>query len=108
MTLRPETRRSNAGLFAGDPDRVPREALSMGMATILQARRIVLLATGPSKAGCVRRMIEGPLTTMLPASFLQLHHDVEVMVDEAAARDLNGSDAAASGRAAGSVNRRAD
>ncbi len=90
VTLRPETRRSNAALFGGDPEAVPREALSMGMATILQARRIVLIATGDSKAGCVRKMIEGPLTTMLPASFLQLHSRVEVMLDEPAARDLNG------------------
>ena len=82
VTLRPETRRSNAALFGGDPEAVPREALSMGMATILQARRIVLIATGDSKAGCVRKMIEGPLTTMLPASFLQLHSRVEVMLDE--------------------------
>jgi glucosamine-6-phosphate deaminase len=90
VTLRPETRRSNAGLFGGDPDAVPREALSMGMATILHAKRIVLIATGDSKAGCVRQMIEGPLTTMLPASFLQLHRGVEVMLDAAAARELNG------------------
>jgi glucosamine-6-phosphate deaminase len=89
VELRPETRRSNAALFDGDVDRVPREALSMGMATILQARRLVLLATGESKAGCVRKMIEGPLTTMLPASFLQLHSRVEVMLDAAAARDLD-------------------
>jgi glucosamine-6-phosphate deaminase len=90
VTLRPETRRSNAGLFGGDPEAVPREALSMGMATILHAKRIVLIATGDSKAGCVRQMIEGPLTTMLPASFLQLHSGVEVMLDAAAARELNG------------------
>ena len=90
VTLRPETRRSNAGLFGGDPERVPREALSMGMATILHARRIVLIATGDSKAPCVRKMLEGPLTTMLPASFLQLHGRVDVMLDEAAAGDLKG------------------
>jgi glucosamine-6-phosphate deaminase len=90
VTLQPETRRSNAGLFGGNVERVPREALSMGMATILHARRIVLIATGEAKARCVRQMIEGPLTTMLPASFLQLHRRVEVMLDRAAARDLNG------------------
>jgi len=90
VSLRPETRRSTAGLFGRDVERVPREALSMGMATILHARRIVLVATGESKRGCVRQMIEGPLTTMLPASFLQVHSRVEVMLDQAAARDLNG------------------
>jgi glucosamine-6-phosphate deaminase len=83
--LRPETRRANAALFGGDPEAVPAEALSMGMATILQARSIVLLATGRTKADCVERLVRGPITTELPASFLQLHHDVEIMLDEAAA-----------------------
>jgi len=53
-------------------------------------------------------MIEGPLTTMLPASFLQLHLDVEVMLDQAAARDLNGGDGGPTGHVAGSLTRRAD
>jgi glucosamine-6-phosphate deaminase len=89
VTLRPETRRSNAALFSGDPRAVPSEALSMGMATILQAREIVLLATGRSKAGCIARLVRGPITTALPASFLQVHHDVNVMIDEPAAEALN-------------------
>lgn len=88
VTLRPESRRSNAVLFDGDPHAVPTEALSMGMATILQARAIVLLATGRSKATCVARLVQGPITTTLPASFLQLHHNVDVMIDEAAAEAL--------------------
>ena len=70
------TRRANAGLFGGRMSAVPREALSMGMATILHARRIVLLATGASKAGCVARMVDGPLTPRLPASFLLIHRHV--------------------------------
>jgi glucosamine-6-phosphate deaminase len=85
VTLKPETRRANAALFGGDPAAVPAEALSMGMATILQARSIVLLATGRTKAACVERLIHGPITTELPASFLQVHHDVEIMLDEPAA-----------------------
>jgi glucosamine-6-phosphate deaminase len=85
VTLKPETRRANASLFGGDAAAVPGEALSMGMATILQARSIVLLATGRTKAVCVQRSLDGPITTELPASFLQLHRDVEVMLDEAAA-----------------------
>lgn len=88
VTLRPETRRSNAALFGGDVEQVPREALSMGMATILQARSIVLLATGRAKASCVERAINGPVTTALPGSFLQLHRDVDVMLDEGAAEQL--------------------
>jgi glucosamine-6-phosphate deaminase len=88
VTLRPETRRSNADLFGGDEDRVPVEALSMGMATILQARAVILLAHGRSKAGCIERTINGPLTTELPASFLQLHHDVDIVLDAEAASEL--------------------
>jgi glucosamine-6-phosphate deaminase len=89
VRLKPETRRSNAALFGGEAGAVPEEALSMGMATILQARAVVLLATGRSKASCVARAIDGPLTTELPASFLQLHRDVDVMLDEAAAAKLD-------------------
>lgn len=88
VRLKPETRRSNAALFGGAAEAVPPEALSMGMATILQARSIVLLATGRSKAGCIARVVNGPLTTKLPASFLQLHHDVEIVLDEGAAQKL--------------------
>ena len=82
------TRHANAALFGQSARRVPREALSMGMATILHARHIVVLATGPAKARCVERMIEGPLTPKLPASFLQLHRRVEVWLDRAAASRL--------------------
>ena len=88
MTLKESTRRSNAALFGGDAAKVPAEALSMGMATILQARRIVLIATGKSKARCIEQVVNGAITTKLPASFLQLHADVEVMLDEAAAEKL--------------------
>src|SRR5712692_5595288 len=86
--LTPGTRRANAALFGGRVSAVPREALSMGMATILQAERIVLVATGASKARCVERMIRGPVTPRLPASFLQLHRNAEVWVDGAAAGNL--------------------
>ncbi len=83
--LTPATRRANAALFGRRASAVPREALSMGMATILRARRIVLLATGSGKAGVVKRMISGPLTPHVPASFLQLHEHAEVWVDLKAA-----------------------
>ena len=88
-TLMPGTRAANADPFGGDVAAVPRLALSMGMATILQARRIVLVATGSSKAAAVRAMVEGALTTQLPASFLQLHPDVSVVLDERAASQLS-------------------
>ena len=82
------TRRANAGLFAGRPAMVPREALSMGMATILAARAIVLVATGRSKARAIKAMLSGRITPSLPASFLQLHHEVRLMLDKAAAERL--------------------
>ena len=88
VRLKPETRRSNAGLFCGKATAVPTEALSMGMGTILKARSIVLLATGASKAACIERVVNGPITTELPASFLQLHADVTIMLDAPAAGRL--------------------
>jgi glucosamine-6-phosphate deaminase len=86
--LKPATRRANAALFDNRLSAVPHHALSMGMATILHARRIVLLATGATKARCVERMIEGPVTPRLPGSFLQLHRCAEIWLDRAAASRL--------------------
>lgn len=80
-----ETRIANAALFGDDPMKVPLEALTMGMGTILQARSLVLMAFGAAKADAVARMLEGPVTPRVPASFLQLHGDVEVVLDRAAA-----------------------
>ena len=82
------TRRANAALFGGRLASVPREALSMGMGTILGARTIVLIATGRSKARALQRMLAGRITPALPASFLQLHHDVQLILDQAAAERL--------------------
>lgn len=82
--LLPATRAGNRAWFGGDLDRVPGEALSMGMATIMHARAIVLMATGAGKVPAVERMLRGPITTELPATFLQLHRDVTVMLDRAA------------------------
>ena len=83
------TRRANAALFGNRTSEVPKEALSMGMATILRAKRIVLLSTGASKAHVVERLLAGRLTTRLPASFLQLHRNAEVWLDRAAASRLS-------------------
>lgn len=88
VTLTVETRRSNAALFGGRLDRVPAEALSMGMATILQARMLILLAHGQRKAQVVAAVVDGPLTTEVPASFLQLHQDVDLILDTEAASAL--------------------
>jgi glucosamine-6-phosphate deaminase len=89
VVLHEDTRRANAAAFGGDVARVPSEALSMGMGTILQAKALLLLATGPRKAPVVERALNGPLTTMLPASFLQTHRTADVFLDRAAASLLN-------------------
>jgi glucosamine-6-phosphate deaminase len=88
VRLTPPTRRANASFFSNRVSAVPRDALSMGMATILYARRIVLVATGATKARCVERMIDGPVTPKLPGSFLQLHRGAEIWLDRAAAGTL--------------------
>jgi glucosamine-6-phosphate deaminase len=82
------TRHANRGLFGSRTADVPRAALSIGIGTILEARRIVLIATGAAKARPVERMINGPVTPWLPASFLQLHSAVDVWLDRAAAGRL--------------------
>lgn len=83
--LHESTRRANAGGFGGDWQRVPDRALTIGMRHVLSARRVVLMATGASKADAVAAMIDGPLTTTCPASWLQTHPDVTVVLDQAAA-----------------------
>jgi glucosamine-6-phosphate deaminase len=86
VTLSEATRAANRAAF--DPEPVPREAITIGLATILAARELVLLATGPSKAAAVAQMIEGPVTTQLPASALQTHAHAIAILDEAAASRL--------------------
>lgn len=85
-TLAEETRAANQAAFGQEA--VPRHALTMGIATILSARRCVLVAFGDAKAGAVARLVEGPLTAMVPASALQLHARATIIVDQAAAARL--------------------
>lgn len=82
-TLASETIRQNAKFFQGD-EQVPRLALTMGVGTILESRKCLLLATGAHKASAIRSMIEGPVTAQITASALQLHREVIVIVDEEA------------------------
>ena len=82
-SLTGETVRDNARFF-GSEDAVPRLAITMGVGTILETRRCLLLATGASKAQAIRETIEGPITSQITASALQLHRDVIVVLDEAA------------------------
>jgi glucosamine-6-phosphate deaminase len=81
-TLEEATRADNALWFDGDINRVPREALTMGMATILAARTIIMMATGEAKAEAIREMFDGGVSTQVPASFLQLHPQTTIMLDD--------------------------
>lgn len=86
-TLARSTRR-DAARDAGDPDALPAVAITLGIGTILEARRILLLARGSVKASAVRQALEGPVTALCPASALQLHPDVRVLLDPDAAGEL--------------------
>lgn len=86
-TLTEQTRRDNARFFGDDIDAVPRHCLTQGLGTILEARHVVLIATGPGKAEAVQQMVEGPVSALWPASVLQMHPHVSVLLDpDAAAR----------------------
>ncbi len=71
---------------------VPHHVLTQGLGTILEARHVILLATGAQKAQAVRDMAEGPVAAICPASVLQLHPHVTVLLDEAAASSLRLAD----------------
>ena len=89
--LSPLTRAQNAPLF-DSPDQVPHRAITMGVGTILDGRRCLLLATGDEKADIIAKAVEGPITAMISATTLQLHPRCTVVVDEAAASKLQGAD----------------
>ena len=82
--LLPLTRKQNADRFGGNPRAVPPTALTMGIGTILEARRCLLLVTGAKKAAILAQVLEGPVTPLVPGSALQRHPDCQVVVDEAA------------------------
>lgn len=86
-TLTSETIRDNARFFGSEED-VPRLAITMGVGTILESRCCLLMAIGESKATAIRDTVEGPITAQVTASALQLHREVIVVVDEAAANLL--------------------
>jgi glucosamine-6-phosphate deaminase len=86
-TLTRETIEANRQYF-DDPAQQPQLAITMGIASIMEAREILLLATGESKAEAVHRLIEGPVSSRCPASILQMHEKVTVLLDDAAAARL--------------------
>lgn len=79
---------ANARFFENEED-VPRFAYSMGIGPIMTAKHILLMAYGENKADAIQKMVEGPVTNHVPASALQNHNNVTIIVDEAAASKLN-------------------
>ena len=90
--LTPTTRAQNAAMFGGDPAAVPARALTMGVGTILEAREVLMVATGAAKAAILAQATEGPITARISATALQLHPNCKVIVDEAAAAELEGTE----------------
>ncbi|WP_391542600.1 glucosamine-6-phosphate deaminase [Posidoniimonas polymericola] len=90
ITLDRVTRRDAASDFFGE-DNVPRRAITMGVGTILDARQVVLMAWGEGKASIVARAVEGEISTIVAASFLQEHPNAQFVLDQAAAEQLTRS-----------------
>ena len=88
VKLTENTIEANARFFDNE-DEVPKSAICMGTANIMQSKKIVLMAFGEKKAQAIKEMIEGPVTEQVPASILQKHPDVTVIVDKAAAQELD-------------------
>jgi glucosamine-6-phosphate deaminase len=91
-TLTERTRADNARFFGGDVAAVPRHVITQGLGTILDARHLVLVATGEAKAAAIAEAAEGPLTASCPGSVLQLHPHVTLVVDEEAGSRLARAD----------------
>ena len=88
VTLTDNTIRMNSRFFDNDPNLVPKQALSVGVATVLSAAEVIVLATGPKKARAIQQSVEGPMTHMITVSALQNHPDGIIVVDDAAAGEL--------------------
>jgi glucosamine-6-phosphate deaminase len=87
-TLTSQTRRDNARFFGGDVEAVPQHCLTQGIGTILEARHVLLVASGRGKAEAVHQLVEGSVSALWPATALQLHPHVTVLLDIAAASRL--------------------
>lgn len=87
VTLDILTRRDASGDFFGE-ENVPRRAITMGVGTIFKARKIILMAWGEGKAAVIRKTVEGPVSDLVPATFLQEHPNTLFVLDEAAASEL--------------------
>jgi len=88
-TLSEKTRKDNSRFFESI-DEVPRYAITMGNGTIMDSKAILLLASGDNKADAIEKTVEGPITSMVPATIVQLHPRVTIAVDRDAASKLTG------------------
>ena len=88
ISLTDNTIEANARFFDNIDD-VPRKAITMGVGGIMKAKKIILIASGESKAEAIKGIFSGKITTANPATMLQMHRDVTVIVDEAAAKLIN-------------------
>lgn len=88
VNLTAETIRANSRFF-NNAQEVPSQAITMGIGTIMRARKIILLASGKRKARVIERTINGPISTKVPATVLQLHNDVTIVVDQEAASKVS-------------------
>ena len=84
VDLTEATIEANKRFFDGNEDLVPKQAYTMGIKTIMQAKKILIIASGEDKAEIVHKAFFGPITPQVPASVLQLHNDVTLVADEAA------------------------
>ena len=82
-----QSRKAQSGAFGGF-ENTPKMAITMGIHTVMKAGRVIMMAWGEDKAGVVERIIEGDITSQVPASYLQNHQDIEMVVDEGAATQL--------------------
>lgn len=87
-TLTQQTVEDNARFFDGDQTQVPRHCITMGIGSIMDARMNLLLAFGEGKAQAIANTVEGPVTSMVPASILQHHEKAKVFIDEDASTQL--------------------
>jgi len=88
VSLTEDTIRVNSRFFNNDPNQVPKQALSVGVATVLDSKEVVILAIGPKKARAVAAAIEGPMTHYNTVSSLQNHPEGVLVLDDAAAQEL--------------------
>ena len=84
VDLKPETIEANKRFFDGNEELVPKQAYTMGIKTIMQARKVLMVANGVGKAEIIKKALFGPVTPEIPASILQMHPDFILVGDEEA------------------------